>query len=259
MDLGIDGKSALVSGADSGIGLATAELLVQEGVRVTLTDLEPQELQRAADSLAGEVRSYAADLTDPAAVDRLREQVGDVDILFNAAGITGATGQFHEIDDEGWSSTLQTNLLGPVRLVRAFLPGMRERGWGRIVLTASEDAVQPYPDELPYCAAKAGVLSLVKGLSKTYAREGVLVNAVSPAFIATPMTDAMMRQRAQEQDSSFEEAVTSFLQQERPGMELGRRGTAQEVAAVVAFLCSQRASFVNGSNYRVDAGSVQTI
>nr|WP_323132622.1 SDR family oxidoreductase [Kineococcus indalonis] len=127
------------------------------------------------------------------------------------------------------------------------------------MLLASEDAVQPYVDELPYCAAKAAVLSLVKGLSKTYGSEGVLVNAVSPAFIATPMTDAMMEERSQENGTSVREAIDTFLDEERPFMELERRGRPEEVAAVIAFLVSERASFVNGSNYRVDSGSVATI
>ncbi|TDT63166.1 enoyl-ACP reductase-like protein [Frigoribacterium sp. PhB116] len=166
---------------------------------------------------------------------------------------------FHEIDDAGWVETLETDLLGPVRLVREFLPDLRSGGWGRLVLTASEDAVQPYDDELPYCAAKAGVLAFAKGLSRSYASEGLLVNTVSPAFIATPMTDAMMTTRAEQTGTTFDEAVESFLDEERPHLELHRRGEADEVASVIAFLVSDRASFVNGSNYRVDAGSVATI
>lgn len=118
---------------------------------------------------------------------------------------------------------------------------------------------QPYDDELPYCAAKAGVLALAKGLSRSYAREGLLVNCVSPAFIHTPMTDAMMTERADQRGTDVDEAVSSFLDEERPYLELKRRGEPEEVAAVIAFLCSDRASFVNGSNYRVDAGSVATI
>ncbi|MCJ8282859.1 MAG: SDR family oxidoreductase [Rivularia sp. ALOHA_DT_140] len=114
-------------------------------------------------------------------------------------------------------------------------------------------------DELPYCAAKAGVLNLAKGLSKAYAKDGVLINSVSPAFIATPMTDAMMKQQAEEKGISFEEAIAQFLKQDRPHLELNRRGKAQEVAAVITFLCSQLASFVLGSNYRVDGGSVAGI
>ena len=263
MDLAISGRTAIVSGGDSGIGLATARLLLDEGVRVAVTDLDQERLDAVVRDLSPEVVAVAADLTVPTDVARLREQVleriGAPDIIVNCAGITGAQGLFHEIDDAGWQHTVETDLLSPVRLVRAFLPEMRENGWGRIVLLASEDAVQPYADEIPYCAAKAGVLALVKGLSKTYATEGVLTNAVSPAFIETPMTDAMMDKRAQQRKTSREEAITSFLEQERPGMEVKRRGKDVEVAAVVAFLCSERASFVNGSNYRVDAGSVQTI
>ena len=266
MDMGISGKRAVVTGADSGIGLETTKMLVAEGVRVMVTDVDLDALQKAVEQLnvpAGSVAAIAADVTIPDDVERLHsaavEALGGVDILVNCAGVTGAQGMFHEIDDEGWSSTIEIDLLGPVRVVRAFLPELRANGWGRIVLAASEDAVQPYVDELPYCAAKAGILSLVKGLSKTYASEGVLVNAVSPAFIRTPMTDKMMEKRADERGTDFDEAIESFLAEERPFMELGRRGNAEEVASVIVFLCSERASFVNGSNYRVDSGSVATI
>lgn len=266
MDLGIAGKIALVSGGDSGIGWHTARLLLQEGATVVITDTDQGELDAAAAKLQaddGALHAFGADITDAASVERLHERVraavGDIDILVQSAGITGAQGLFHEVDDEGWAHTIEVDLLGPVRLVRAFLPSLRTGGWGRLVFVASEDAVQPYDDELPYCAAKAGILALAKGLSRSYAEEGLLVNAVSPAFIATPMTDAMMDKRATERGTSKAEAIASFLDEERPYMELGRRGEPDEVAAVIAFLCSDRASFVNGSNYRVDSGSVATI
>jgi len=266
MELGIAGKVALITGADSGIGWHCAARLLDEGAVVVVTDRDEGELEEAADRLAGpgrRVHHSAADITDPAALDRLRrrvaDEVGDIDILVHAAGVTGAQGAFHDIDDDGWTSTLEVDLLGAVRVVREFLPGLRRRGWGRVVLIASEDGVQPYADELPYCVAKAGVLALAKGLSRTYAREGVLVNAVSPAFIETPMTDRMMSRRAEERGTDIDEAIESFLREERPFMELGRRGRPEEVAAVIAFLCSDLASFVNGANYRVDAGSVGSI
>lgn len=266
MDLGIAGRTALVSGADSGIGWNTAKILLEQGARVVITDIDQSALDAAAERLVGDegmVSAFAADLTDVASIARLHDQVaeavGDIDILVQSAGITGAQGMFHEIDDDGWTSTIEVDLLGPVRLVKAFLPMLRRGGWGRIVFLASEDAVQPYDDELPYCAAKAGVLALAKGLSRSYAKEGLLVNAVSPAFIHTPMTDAMMQKRADQLGSSVDDAISSFLDEERPYMELKRRGEPDEVASVVAFLCSERASFVNGSNYRVDSGSVATI
>ncbi|GAB7190999.1 SDR family oxidoreductase [Kineococcus sp. NUM-3379] len=263
MDLGISGRRALVTGADSGIGLATARVLLAEGARVAVTDVDGEALRAAAAELPGEVVAVAADLTVPADVERLHREVtgrlGAPEVLVHAAGTTGATGPFHEIDDEGWQRTLDTDLMSAVRVVRAFVGPMRAAGWGRIVLLASEDAVQPYPDELPYCAAKAALLNLAKGLSKSYGAEGVLTNTVSPAFIATPMTDVMMRERAEENGTGFDEAVRSFLREERPGMALGRRGRPEEVADVIAFLCSERASFVNGGDHRVDAGSVATI
>ncbi|MCQ9386089.1 SDR family NAD(P)-dependent oxidoreductase [Brevibacterium moorei] len=267
MDLNIRGRVALVTGADSGIGLATVRALSEEGATVVMTDRDPEKLQRSFDAVAsgstGKVYAQAADITVDADVDQLAgwvaDTVGDLDILVNVAGIHGAGGQFHEIDQSGWNSTIDTDLLGPVRITRAFLPGLRRGGWGRLVFVSSEDAVQPYADELPYCAAKAGLLALAKGLSRSYAADGVLVNTVSPAFIATPMTDEMMRRRTDELGVSFDQAIASFLDEERPFMELGRRGRPEEVATVIAFLCSDAVSFVNGSNYRVDAGSVATV
>ncbi|MET0195733.1 NAD(P)-dependent oxidoreductase [Rhodococcus sp. RS1C4] len=266
MDLGIEGRVAVVTGADSGIGWHTARLLLQEGVTVVVTDRDEETLTKAAaelDAAPDKLFAFAADVTDADSVAELARKtaaaVGDIDILVQSAGVTGAQGLFHEIDDEGWASTVETDLLGPVRVVRAFLPALRRGGWGRIVLLASEDAEQPYIDELPYCASKAGILSLTKGLSKTYASEGILVNAVSPAFIHTPMTDKMMDKRADERGTDRDEAIETFLDEERPFMELKRRGEPDEVASVVVFLCSERASFVNGTNYRVDSGSVATI
>lgn len=266
MDLGISGRRALVTGADSGIGLATARRLLEEGATVVMTDVEQEGLDAAAaelDAPEGRLHGFAADITDTNSVQALAEHaaaaVGEIDILVQSAGIRGAAGKFHEISEQGWQHTVDVNLMGQVRVLQAFLPQLRSGGWGRVVFVSSEDAVQPYDDELPYCAAKAGVLSLAKGLSRSYASEGLLVNTVSPAFIATPMTDAMMDQRAQQLGTDRDGAIASFLPEQRPFIEFDRRGTAEEVASVIAFLCSDAASYVNGSNYRVDGGSVATI
>jgi len=265
MDLGIKGRIALVSGADSGMGKETARLLLEAGCRVAITDKGDNTIGEAVEELSalGEVIAVAADVQKPDEVTTLwqevRDRLGDPDIYVNAAGVTGATGDFLEVDDAGWQETLDINLMGAVRMCREAIPAMRSKGWGRIVLFASEDAVQPYVDELAYCASKAGILSLAKGLSKAYGADNVLVNTVSPAFIATPMTDKMMEKRAAEKGVSFDEAIDSFLKEERPGMVLGRRGRADEVASVAAFLCSERASFITGAGVRVDAGSVFTI
>lgn len=266
MDLGITGKKALVFGGDSGIGWHTAQMLLDEGVTVVVSDIDQDELNKSSAKLKadeGKLHAFAADVTN---VDQLAElhkntleAIGEIDILVQLSGITGAQGLFHEIDDEGWTKTIEVDLMGPVRIVKEFLPDLRKGGWGRLILATSEDALQPYDDELPYCAAKAGVLAFMKGLSRTYATEGLLVNSISPAFISTPMTDAMMEKRSKELGVSFDEAIESFLDEQRPYMELKRRGLPEEVASVIVFMCSDRASFVNGSNYRVDSGSVATI
>lgn len=265
MDLGIEGRAALVTGGDSGIGWHTAARLLAEDARVVITDLDQDRLDAAASALdapEGRLHAFAADVTDSSQISALAEHahaaVGPVDILVNAAGIHGAQGKFHELDEAGWMHTIDTDLLGAVRVTTAFIADLRASGHGRIVFIASEDAVQPYDDELPYSAAKAGILAVAKGLSRSYAREGLLVNTVSPAFIRTPMTDEMMQQRAEQRGTDVDEAVSSFLDSERPFLELKRRGEPDEVADVIAFLCSDRASFVNGANYRVDGGSVAT-
>ncbi|GAB3799036.1 SDR family oxidoreductase [Humibacter antri] len=263
--LGIAGKKALVTGSDSGIGWHTGRALLSEGASVVLTDLDQTKLDEAVtrmDAPPGALHAFAADVTDLDGLARLHKDttdaVGPIDILVQCAGITGTQGAFDEIDDDGWSSTIETDLLGPARVAREFLPDLR-RGWGRLVFISSEDGVQPYANELPYCVAKAGILALSKGLSRACAKDGLLVNTVSPAFIHTPMTDAMMRERADQLGTSVDDAVQSFLDEERPFLELKRRGEPDEVASVIASLCSDAASFVVGSNYRVDGGSVATI
>ncbi len=240
--------------------------LAAEGAKVLLSDVEAESLERAkaqveAHAPEAEVYAVPADMTKPDDVDKLlktADEHGGAAVLAHIAGVRGAAGDFLELTDDGWLETLNTDLMGAVRLCRAFIPGMRERGYGRIVLIASENAIQPYVEETPYNAAKAGVINLTKGLSKAYGPDGVHVNVVSPAYVETPMTNAMMEERAKKMGTSVDEAVESFLAEDRPGITLKRRGKPQEVANVIAFLCSDLAMYVDGSNYRVDGGAVQT-
>jgi 3-oxoacyl-[acyl-carrier protein] reductase len=265
MDFGIKNKVAVITGGDSGMGRATAKILAAEGVKIALIDKTTDKLKTTAEEIGKitEVISVTADLTNLEEVENAKQRIldrfGTVHILVNCVGITGSTKEFLELTDEDWYETIDVDFMGAVRICRAFIPAMQKEGWGRIVLIGSEDAVQPYTDEMPYCAAKAGVLNLTKNLSKAFAKDGILVNSVSPAYIATPMTDAMMEKRAQEKGISFDEAIETFLDEKRPHLELHRRGKAEEVAAVIAFLCSQHSSFVVGANYRVDGGSVATV
>ncbi|MBE9080163.1 SDR family oxidoreductase [Romeria aff. gracilis LEGE 07310] len=265
MDLGLKDKVAVITGGDSGIGKATAEILLQEGAKVAILNRTKDHLEEAIESLKpyGTAFPLQADITQldqvEAAKKKVIDEYGTVHILVHCAGITGATGDFLSIDDDGWEKTIAIDLMGAVRCCRAFIPPMRESGWGRVILLGSEDAEQPYVDDMPYCACKAGILNLAKNLSKAYGQDGVLVNSVGPAFVESPMTNAMMDQRAKEQGVSRDEAVQSFLKENRPFIELKRRGQPEEVAAVIAFLCSERSSYVLGSNWRVDGGSVATV
>jgi 3-oxoacyl-[acyl-carrier protein] reductase len=263
MDLGINGRDALITGASGGIGLATARQLAEEGVRLVLTDLRLETLQDSCAGLPGEPLLLAADMTRQADVDALVERAearfGQVDIVVHTAGVTGAKGDPLTLSDEDYQEAWSTDFFSAVRVARATLPAMRQRGWGRLVCITSENAVQPYWEEAVYNVAKAALAAFVKNLSYREAAHGVLCNTVAPAFIASPMTDGMMKQRAEQLGVSFDEAIQSFLEEERPGIVQKRRGTVEEVAAAIALLVSARASFINGSNLRVDGGSVQAI
>lgn len=270
MDLNIENKVAVITGSDSGIGLATAKNFVKEKAKVVLTDLDDGELKKAAEELyilgasKENVLTVKADLTNVSDVELLASEVkkvfGGADILVNCAGIRGAAGDFLNLSDDDWMKTVQVDLMIPVRVCRAFIPQMLEKEWGRIVLTASENALQPYEEESPYNACKAGVVNLGKCLSRQYSPKGkgILINCVSPAYIESPMTDTMMEKLAKEKGTNKQGAIDWFLENKRPFIATDRRGKPEEVANVIAFLCSEAASYVNGSNYRVDGGSVET-
>lgn len=263
MDLGIKGRVALITGASGGIGLATARQLNEEGVRLVLSDIDQQKLDEAYTWLTAEKVLLAADMTRQDQVERVvdagRATFGQIDIVVHTAGVTGAKGDPLELSDDDYLEAWNTDFFSAVRVARATIPDMRTRSWGRFVCITSENAVQPYWEEAVYNTAKASLAAFIKNLSYKEAAQGVLCNTVSPAFIETPMTDGMMKKRAEDLGVTFEEAIESFLDEERPGIVQKRRGKPQEVAAAIALLVSERASFINGSNLRVDGGSVQAL
>jgi len=265
MDLRISGRTAILSGAAGDMILETARILQDEGCNIVLTDIDSDELEAAASKLLpGDTRTVVADLSAQEGADAVAAACRDAgwaaDILVHGAGVTGAKGDpLDDITEDDWMHAWNTDFMTAVRMSKAFIPGMRARGWGRAVFVTSENVAQPYPDEVVYNASKSAVLSFSKGMSQVYAQQGVLINCVAPAFIKTDMTDGMMEKRAQEKGISVDEAVETFLAEERPHLALKRRGTPEETAFVIACLCSERASFVNGANWRVDGGAVQSM
>jgi NAD(P)-dependent dehydrogenase (short-subunit alcohol dehydrogenase family) len=267
MKIDLKDRIALITGADSGIGKATAKIFAQSGALLMLTDKYEDDLKKAYDELKKEfkdatIKYHAADITHNSEVEELAQKVksefGNAAIIVHCAGARGAAGDFLSLTDEDWMKTINVDLMGAVRTARAFVPQMQANGWGRMILISSENALQPYEEESPYNACKAAIVNLSKCLSRSYSKENITFNTVSPAFIKTPMTDAMMKEIAEEKDISMEEAEQWFVKKKRPHLAMERRGRPEEVAAVIAFLCSEEASFVNGSNYRVDGGAVES-
>ena len=266
MKLGLQGKVVLVTGASKGIGKAIAAAFAAEGSRVVLNARNQQEVEQAVQEIrqsGGDALALAADVTSASEVQRLAQQaaerLGTVDVLVNNAGGVGGIAQFEDLSDEDWITILNLNLLSTVRVTRALVPYMQQQKWGRIVNIASESGIQPDPFMPHYNAAKAAVINLTKSLSKAYARDGILVNTVSPAFIKTPLVEQGLAAQAQEQGVTPQQAEQTFLQQNRPHIELGRPGTPEEVASAVVYLASEAASFITGANLRVDGGSVASV
>jgi 3-oxoacyl-[acyl-carrier protein] reductase len=241
MDLGIRGRTAVVTGASRGIGAATAALLEAEGARVVAVS-----------------RGTGIDVTAPDAAGRIAALAGaPVDILVNNAGTSYAKA-LDELTDEDWNGQWELHVLACMRLMRAFAPGMAERGWGRIVNVASSAGKRPSLTNAAYSVTKAAQLSLSRVFADTYAADGVLVNAVAPGAVASSLWMAeggLADQTAAARGLSRQEAIEA----QEAKVPVGRFATEEEIASVVAFLCSERASIVAGAAWSVDGGTVATI
>jgi 3-oxoacyl-[acyl-carrier protein] reductase len=264
MNLGLTGKACVVNGASRGIGLEVARMLCAEDAAVLLVARGEEALRDAAADCAaagGRAEWLAIDATAPDAGERVaaecEQRFGSFDVLVNNSGTSSIT-PLEELSDEDWEEQWRLSVLGPMRLMRAAAPRMAERGFGRIVNVASSSGKRPSATNMAYSVGKAAQLSLSRAFADLYAGKGVLVNAVAPGPVATGLWMApggMLDQLAEARGASREE---TFAKQ-GGNVPIGRYAEAGEIASVVVFLCSERASYVAGSAWSADGGTVQVI
>lgn len=262
MKFNLQKRVALVSGGSQGIGLEIAKTLATEGANIALFAKEADALQKAKkeiEALGVEVLTVADDAMQPntieVAVEKVIQQMGKVDILINNIGFTGRLVTFENLDLTEWESIMRLNIISAVRFTKSVLPVMKQQHWGRIIFVASESAVQPDAEMPHYNLTKAGLLALSKSLANDLGENGITVNSVSPGPTVTPLWEKL----AAEKNMPLDEFVKQFAESGARKLPMGRFGKPSDIAPVVAFLCSEQAGWITGSNYRVDGGSVKHI
>lgn len=261
MDLGVKGKTALVMGASSGLGRATAEALAREGCNLIIAARSEATLEEVAADLAGRygvtVEAFALDLADAAGVDRacgLADRPGGIDILVANSGGPPPSGALG-VPEATWRSQFEQMVLAIIRIMDALVPPMRDRGWGRVVAIASSGVVQPIPTLAISNTLRASLMLYCKTLAAEVAGDGVTVNMVLPGRIKTARTDRLDAAAAERTGQS----VDAIQAAAGAAIPVGRYGRPEEFGAVCAFLASARASYVTGSTIAVDGGAVRGI
>jgi NAD(P)-dependent dehydrogenase (short-subunit alcohol dehydrogenase family) len=255
MDLGLEDRVCVVTGSTEGIGREAARMLAEEGARVVTSG------RRESAPGVGEALHVALDLSVPSAprelIDAAEQAFGRVACLVNNVGVAYQT-SFEELTDEDWSSMWELNVMSYVRAIRAVLPGMRERGSGRIVNVSSTAGKRPSTGMPNYSVTKAAVLSLSRLVADIYAKDGILCNAIAPGPTASPtwLASGGLADQSAERTGKSREEVLDGVGKGRP---LGRLAEPEEIAAVIVFLCSDRASYVTGSAWSADGGTVPII
>jgi NAD(P)-dependent dehydrogenase (short-subunit alcohol dehydrogenase family) len=262
-----DQKIALVTGSSKGLGKVIAKELAKRGCHVILCSRQSEALSDTANEImrsGGKCDTIAADLTKAEEVEMVQKETasrfGRLDILVNNLGGIRKFMPFDQISDQEWLDIFELNFFATMRVTRAFLPMMQKQKWGRVINISSEVGVQPEPLAQHYCAAKAATNNLTKSLSMAYGKQGILINAVSPAFIMTPEIEQLLVKMAEKSKTSFDDTVANLMShQHRSKHSIARPAKPEEVASLVVFLASDLASYINGSNFRVDGGSIATL
>jgi 3-oxoacyl-[acyl-carrier protein] reductase len=279
MDLGLAGRSCVVTGASRGIGAETARLLCTEGANVLLVARNEERLLAAAETArdagtaaagesgadaqaGGRAESLSLDITSADAGERMLAAAtghfGRLDVLVNNAG-AAQWRHLDDVPDEDWYAQYELNVMAPLRAMRAAAPAMAERGWGRIVNVCSTAGKRPSASMPEYSVAKAGELSLSRLFADRYAQSGVLVNAICPGPVKSEMwmdPGGLLDQSHEMSGAESREAALAEAGAKRP---IGRLAEVGEIAAAIVFLCSERASYTAGAAWSVDGGTVQVI
>jgi len=263
MKIDLNGKLAIVSGSTAGIGLAIARGLAAVGAHVVVTGRTDARVHHAIEDIratvpGAELEGVAADLSTAAGARALAERVARADILVNNLG-TAVPKPFGELTDDDWTNLFNFNVMSGVRLTRRYLPGMVERGWGRVVFISSESGLHIPKDMIDYGMTKTAQLAISRGLAESVAGSGVTINSVLPGPTSSEIFANWLEPVAREQGKTLEQVQKDFIDTMRPSSLLGRFATTEEVANMVVYVCSTQASATTGAALRVDGGIVRSL
>jgi NAD(P)-dependent dehydrogenase (short-subunit alcohol dehydrogenase family) len=260
MDLQLRGRSALITGSSAGIGLSIAKHLAAEGTEVVVTGRRQDKLDAAVAEIrrVGPVRGILADAGTAEGAVTLAREAPAIDILVNNLGIYESK-DFADITDADWHRLFEVNVVSGARLAQAYLPGMRDRGWGRIVFVSSESGLVPPTDMIHYAVTKSAQLTIARGLAQLTKGSAVTVNTVMPGPTRSEGIVDFLKSVASNPDLSLEEMETEFFRLHRPLSLIQRLIEPGEIAAMVAYLASPLAAATNGAALRVEGGIVPTI
>lgn len=261
MNIDLSGKTALVTGSTAGIGYAIAKGLAGSGASVVINGRGQDKVEAAVRKLEGagaKVRGIAADVSTAAGCKALVAALPDVDILINNTGIYEAK-DFFDIPDEDWTRFFEVNVMSGVRLSRAYMKGMLERNWGRIVFISSESGLNIPVEMIHYGMTKTAQLSVARGLAQLTRSTGVTVNSVLPGPTMSEGVETFVKDLAKQNGQSVDEAAANFVKQHRPSSLIQRFASVDEIANMVVYVASKEASATNGAALRAEGGIVNTI